>query len=103
MYRITFNHQGKFIQLHAKSISHSPVLLGFLEAKDFIFPNASKIIVEPNEEKVKEEFSKISTTFIPVNMVSRIDMVPMVENDTLQENLKENLNDSKVVHLHPKS
>ena len=47
----------------------------FLEVEQFIFGERSQMIVDPAEEKLKNEFSSIKRSFIPMQSVVRIDEV----------------------------
>ena len=50
-------------------------LWGFLEVEEFIFGERSQMIVDPAEEKLKNEFSGIKRSFIPMQSIVRIDEV----------------------------
>ena len=50
-------------------------LWGFLEVEEFIFGERSQMIVDPAEEKLKNEFSAIKRSFIPMQSIVRIDEV----------------------------
>jgi hypothetical protein len=50
-------------------------LWGFLEVEEFIFGERSQMIVDPAEEKLKNEFSSIKRSFIPMQSIVRIDEV----------------------------
>ena len=50
-------------------------LWGFLEVEEFVFGERSQLIVDPAEEKLKNEFSGIKRSYIPMQSVVRIDQV----------------------------
>lgn len=50
-------------------------LFGFLEIADFVFDTQSAVLVDPSEEKLKNEFSGVERSYIPIQAVIRIDAV----------------------------
>ncbi len=73
-YKVIFLNQGEVYELYVRSIYQSE-LLGFLEIEQFAFGERSKMIVEPAEEKLKNEFSNVKRSYIPLHSVIRIDEV----------------------------
>ena len=74
IYRITFFNQQEVYEIYAQHVFHSD-LWGFLEVEEFIFGERSQMIVDPAEEKLKNEFSGVKRSFIPMQSVVRIDEV----------------------------
>lgn len=74
IYRVTFFNQGQVYEIYARHVFQSD-LWGFLEVEQFVFGERSKMIVDPAEEKLKNEFSAIKRSFIPMHSVVRIDEV----------------------------
>ena len=74
IYRITFHNQGHVYEIYARHVFQSD-LWGFLEVEEFIFGERSQMIVDPAEEKLKNEFSGIKRSFIPMQSIVRIDEV----------------------------
>lgn len=74
IYRIIFLNQGQVYEIYARQVYQSE-LWGFLEAEEFVFGERSQVIVDPSEEKLKNEFSSIKRSFIPVHSIIRIDEV----------------------------
>ena len=74
IYRITFFNQGQVYEIYARNVFQSD-LWGFLEVEEFIFGERSQMIVDPAEEKLKNEFSGIKRSFIPMQSIVRIDEV----------------------------
>lgn len=74
IYRITFLNQGEVYEIYARHVFQSD-LWGFLEVEEFIFGERSQMIVDPAEEKLKNEFSDIKRSFIPMQSIVRIDEV----------------------------
>ena len=50
-------------------------MYGFVVIEDFIFGEKSAIVVDPSEEKLRTEFEGVSSSFIPMHEIIRIDQV----------------------------
>ncbi len=74
VYRILFNSQGKGYEIYARMVSQGE-MYGFVEIEDIVFGEKSAIVVDPNEEALKKEFSGVKRLLIPYHSVSRIDEV----------------------------
>jgi hypothetical protein len=73
-YRISFYNQGNIYELYAHEVSQGN-MYAFLEVEGIIFGERSSIVIDPSEEKLKNEFEGVSRTFIPIQAVIRIDEV----------------------------
>jgi len=74
VYKVIFFNQGQVYEIYARQVFQSD-LWGFLEVEEFVFGERSQMIVDPAEEKLKNEFSTIKRSFIPLHSVVRIDEV----------------------------
>ena len=74
IYKIQFHNQGKLYELYAREVSQSN-MYAFVEVADIIFGEKSKLVVDPSEERLKQEFDSVSRTYIPLHAVVRIDEV----------------------------
>ncbi|MGL4858324.1 MAG: DUF1820 family protein [Enterobacteriaceae bacterium] len=74
LYRIQFMNNGKNYQLYVREVQQG-ALFGFLEIGDFVFDNHSSLLVDPSSEKLKTEFSGVTSSYIPLHAVIRIDRV----------------------------
>ena len=63
IYKISFFNQGKVYEIYAKHVFQSD-LWGFLEVEEFVFGERSQMIVDPSEEKLKNEFTGVKRSFI---------------------------------------
>jgi len=73
-YRITFHNQGKVYEIYARSV-HQSGLFGFIEIEKMVFGEKSSVVVDPSEEKLKNEFEGVTRTYLPMHAVVRIDEV----------------------------
>lgn len=74
IYRVTFVNQDKVYELYAKHIYQSE-MWGFLEVEEFVFGSRSELLVDPGEEKLKQEFAGVKRSYIPMQAIVRIDEV----------------------------
>lgn len=73
-YRVTFHNQGKVYEIYARKV-HQSGLFGFIEIEELLFGEKSSVVVDPSEENLKNEFSGVERTYIPMHAVIRIDEV----------------------------
>ena len=74
MYKIIFHNQGKVYELYAKSVATSG-LWGFIEVSDLIFETGEGLVVDPTEEKMRQEFEDARVLHLPIQSVLRIEEV----------------------------
>jgi len=74
IYRVTFVNQDKVYELYVKHVYQSD-LWGFLEVEEFVFGSRSELLVDPGEEKLKQEFTGVKRSYIPMQAIVRIDEV----------------------------
>lgn len=74
IYRILFHHLGNLYELYARDVSQSN-MYAFVEVGEIIFGEKSKVVVDPSEERLKQEFNQVNRTYIPLHAVVRIDEV----------------------------
>lgn len=74
IYKIQFHNQGKLYELYAREVCQSD-MYAFVEVADIIFDEKSKVLVDPSEERLKQEFNAVKRTYIPLHSVVRIDEV----------------------------
>jgi hypothetical protein len=71
---VSFFNQGKVYEIHARNVS-SAGLFGFIEVDGLIFGERSEVIVDPAEERLKNEFAGVTKTYLPMHAIIRIDEV----------------------------
>ena len=58
-YKLVFYNQGQVYELYARQIFQS-YLMGFIEIEEFVSGERTQLIVDPAEEKLKNEFKAIN-------------------------------------------
>ena len=75
LYKVTFLSQGKSIELYARHVSSS-ALWGFTEVGELVFnPPGESLVVDPIEERLREEFKDTTMLHVPMHAIVRIEEV----------------------------
>lgn len=74
LFRVRFFNQDKIYQVFVKDV-YQGEMYGFVVLEDFVFGEHTTLVVDPAEEKLKSEFDGVTTTFIPMHAIIRIDIV----------------------------
>lgn len=74
IFRITFHNNGKLYQLHAQQVSQSDIY-GFVEVRGLMFGEHTAVVIDPAEERLKDEFAGVERILVPMHAVVRIDQV----------------------------
>jgi hypothetical protein len=75
LYKVTFLHLGKCYELYARHVSSSS-LWGFTEVAELVFePVGSGLLVDPTEERLRDEFADTRVLHLPMQSVVRIEEV----------------------------
>lgn len=74
IFRIAFHNNGKVYQLHAEQVSQGD-LYGFVEVRGLLFHEHTSVVIDPAEERLKDEFAGVARILVPMHAVIRIDEV----------------------------
>ena len=74
IFKVSFLNQGQVYEIYAKSVRQGE-LYGFVEVADLVFGQHQGLVVDPSEERLKQEFAGVRRTLIPMHAVIRIDLV----------------------------
>ena len=74
VYKIIFQNGAQVFEVFARHIYQSD-MWGFIEIEELIFGERSQIVVDPGEERLKNEFNGVKRTYIPLQAIVRIDEV----------------------------
>jgi hypothetical protein len=96
IYKVLFVNQGQVYEIYCREIFQSE-MYGFIEVEELIFGERSQMIVDPGEERLKNEFAGVKRSFIPMHALIRIDEV---EKEGVAK-VSEAKGDGKVAHFPP--
>lgn len=74
LYKVSFVNQGKIYEVFARQIAQSS-MYGFVEIEELVFGEKTSLVVDPSEERLKDEFAGVKRSYIPMHSVIRIDEV----------------------------
>jgi len=74
LYRVTFLSHGKVYTLYANDVD-SGRLWGFIEVSGLLFDVHEGLLVDPSEERLREEFRHTQTLHLPIQAVLRVEEV----------------------------
>lgn len=75
LFKITFLSAGKSCELYARQVESSD-LWGFTTISDLVFDAAGdQLIVDPAEEKLRDEFKDTRVLHLPIQSIMRIEEV----------------------------
>ncbi len=74
IFKVIFVNQNQVYEIYARQVYQGD-LYGFVAVEDFVFGEASAIVVDPAEERLKAEFGNVKRSFLPMHAIIRIDQV----------------------------
>jgi hypothetical protein len=74
IYRVIFFNQGSVYEVFARQVMQGG-LYGFIEVEDLIFNEKTKLVIDPAEDRLKQEFAGVQRFHIPMHSVIRVDEV----------------------------
>jgi hypothetical protein len=75
LYKITFVNNGKSYEIYARHVGTSH-LWGFTEVGELVFePRGEGLVVDPTEERLREEFEDTRTLHLPMHAIVKVEEV----------------------------
>ena len=74
LYKVIFINQSKVYELYAKDVFSSDIY-GFIYVAELIFDQNSTIVIDPAEEKIRNEFENVNVLHLPMHSIIRIEEV----------------------------
>lgn len=74
LFRIAFLNHGKVYELFCTGVCTSG-LLGFVEVSGLSFSEKDSVVVDPTEEKMRDEFDGVEILHLPLHSVLRVEQV----------------------------
>jgi len=74
LYRVAFLNHGKVYELFCSEVNTSH-LLGFLEVTGLEFDSKDSLVIDPTEEKMRDEFDGVEVLHLPLHSVLRVEQV----------------------------
>ena len=74
LYKVTFHNAGKIYELYARKVA-SGVLWGFTEVSGLVFDVHDGVVVDPTEERLRDEFGSTRVLHLPMQSIVRVEEV----------------------------
>ena len=74
LYKITFLNHGKIYALYAHRVGGSH-LWGFTEIAEMAFDNSDGMLIDPTEERLRDEFGAARVLHLPMQSIVRVEEV----------------------------
>ena len=74
LYKVTFLNAGKVYELYARHVG-SGSLWGFTEVGELVFDVHDGLVIDPTEERLRDEFGATRMLHLPMHSIVRIEEV----------------------------
>ncbi len=74
LFKVTFYHRSKIYELYAHDVFSSDIY-GFIYVSEMVFDQNQSIVIDPAEEKLREEFENVNVLHLPLQSIIRIEEV----------------------------
>jgi hypothetical protein len=74
LYKVTFLNAGKVYEIYARQVA-SGALWGFTEIRELVFDVHGGVVVDPTEERLRDEFGGTTALHLPMQSIVRIEEV----------------------------
>ena len=74
LYKVTFFNAGKVYEIYARQVA-SGALWGFTEVRELVFDVHEGLVVDPTEERLRDEFANTRALHLPMQSIVRIEEV----------------------------
>ncbi len=74
LYKITFFNAGKIYELYARRVVASS-LWGFTEVGELVFDVNEGVVIDPTEERLRDEFAGTRVLHLPMQSIVRVEEV----------------------------
>lgn len=74
LFRIAFHNNGKVYELYCSDVASSS-LWGFLEVSGLMFGEGEAVVIDPTEERMRDEFEGVEVLHVPMHSVVRVEEV----------------------------
>ena len=74
LYKVTFLNAGKIYEIYARQVA-SGALWGFTEVRELVFDLKEGLVVDPTEERLRDEFAQTRALHLPMQSIVRIEEV----------------------------
>jgi hypothetical protein len=74
LFKVTFLNHGRVYELYARHVSASS-LWGFTEVGELVFDINDGVVIDPTEERLRDEFGNTRVLHLPMQSIVRVEEV----------------------------
>lgn len=74
LFKVTFLNAGRIYELHARRVTSS-ALWGFTEVSELVFGDPDAVVIDPTEERLRDEFGGTRVLHLPMQSIVRVEEV----------------------------
>jgi hypothetical protein len=74
LFKVTFLNHGRVYELYARQVSASS-LWGFTEVGELVFDINDGVVIDPTEERLRDEFGNTRVLHLPMQSIVRVEEV----------------------------
>lgn len=74
LYKVIFINRSKVYELYARDVFSSDIY-GFIYVAELVFDQNKTIVIDPAEDKIRDEFENVNVLHLPVQSIIRIEEV----------------------------
>ncbi|MDE0094431.1 MAG: DUF1820 family protein [Gammaproteobacteria bacterium] len=91
IYRVQFHNAGKIYEVYVREVKRAAHLFGFVELRSFMFRKPTQVVIDPTEDKLRNEFGEVEGVFVPVHAIVRIDEVKRAGTAKIKDTSESNV------------
>ncbi|KAB8182138.1 DUF1820 family protein [Lysobacter maris] len=84
LYKVTFLNAGKVYELYARQVA-SGALWGFTEIRELVFDLGDGVVIDPTEERLRNEFGNTRALHLPIQSIVRIEEVERKSQSAIRD------------------
>lgn len=84
LYKVVFFNKSKVYELYARDVFSSEIY-GFIYVADLVFDQNQSIVIDPSEDKLRDEFENVNVLHLPMQSVVRIEEVKKKKSCKIRE------------------
>jgi len=74
LYKISFHNAGRVYELYARHVAASH-LWGYTEIGELVWDSGDSVVIDPTEERLRDEFGQTRKLHLPMQAVIRVEEV----------------------------
>lgn len=84
LYKVIFINRSKVYELYARDVFSSEIY-GFIYVAELVFDQNKRLVIDPAEEKLRDEFENVNVLHLPLQSIIRIEEVKKKQSCKIRE------------------